>query len=510
MRLSLRRRLALAFGMLLSLLLANALVAMQQLGTDRRELRSVVYEDTLAARHAQAIYSAVRDVSVAVRNLALFPAGQDAQDEIARIAHGRQRYAASLQALRQIVEGRAAQDQRERSLLDTLAPLQAATEPTIDHVIASVQRGEHSAVGELLLHEVRPPQSRWLTQLDALATLEYEYGEARFHAAELHYEQARNRMIAMLAAAVAISFLVAWWFSRRLLRQLGGEPDYAAEVARAVASGRLDLTIRTAAGDHTSLLYTLRYMVETLRRIIAEINQTAQVLSEASIQVSASAIHLQQTATHQAANLEETAASLEEFTAAIAHNHENAIHTNSTAAAAVQEAQASGVAMAQSVDAMHRIQEQIGVIDEIAHRTNLLALNAAIEAARAGQHGRGFSVLAAEIRRLAESCQSSAHDIITVSGDSVRQVTMAGDMLNALIPHIAHTSKLVNEISINSDYQAEGANQVSIVVNDLTQITQRTAATAEELASTAEELSAQAEQLTAMIAYFSVDPAATA
>ncbi|MBV8467296.1 MAG: hypothetical protein JO218_15250 [Burkholderiales bacterium] len=315
-------------------------------------------------------------------------------------------------------------------------------------------------------------------------------------------------MVTLAGIAVASCVFTAWWFSRRLLRQLGGEPDYAAEVARAVACGRLDLTIVTAANDHDSLLYALRFMVEALRRIIGEIGQTATILGEASRQVSDTAQHLRVTATQQAANLEETAAALEQFTAGIAHNHDNARHTDTTAAAAAAEAQASGVAMTHSVDAMHRIQQQIGVIDEIAHRTNLLALNAAIEAARAGQHGRGFSVLAAEIRRLAESCQTTAHDIVSVANDSVLRVMHAGELLNALIPHIAQTSQLVREISVNSDYQAEGANQASVVVNDLSQITQRTAATAEELAATAEELNAQAEQLTTMIAYFTVDGAA--
>jgi methyl-accepting chemotaxis protein len=506
MRLSLRRRLALVFGSLVALLLVVAMLSMEQLAADRAELRSVIYEDTQAGRQAQAIYSAVRDISVAVRNLALFPAGEESNSEITRIARNRQRYTEALSALQQTIASRTTPDPRERTLLDALTPLQAATEPAIDHVIGAVQRGEQASVGDLLLHEVRPPQNRWLMQLDALASIEYEHSEARFHAAELRYDQARQRMTIIVVLAIGASFVMAWWFSRRLLRQLGGEPDYAAQVARAVADGALDLTIQTAADDHTSLLYALRYMVESLRRVIAEINQTASILSDASQQVSDTALNLRQTATEQAANLEETAASLEEFTAAIAHNHDNARHTDSTAAAAAHEAEVSGVAMTHSVDAMHRIQAQIGVIDEIAHRTNLLALNAAIEAARAGQHGRGFSVLAAEIRRLAENCQSSAHDIITISNDSVRQVTEAGDMLNALIPHIAQTSQLVREISMNSDYQAEGANQVSIVMNDLTQITQRTAATAEELAATAEELNAQAEQLTSMIAYFRVDP----
>ncbi len=314
-----------------------------------------------------------------------------------------------------------------------------------------------------------------------------------------------ERFLLYLSATLVclvLTLALSFWIIRNLLRELGGEPAYAASIAQEVADGNLTLTIVTRPNDQSSLLFAMKTMVTKLGQVVNDVNGGAQALASASVQISATAQSLSQAASEQAAGVEETSASMEQMTASIAQNTENAKITDSIAGKAADDAVEGGRAVAATVDAMKLIAKKIGIIDDIAAQTNLLALNAAIEAARAGANGKGFAVVAAEVRKLAERSQVAAHEIGSVAVNSVALAEKAGCLLAEIVPNIRKTSDLVQEIAAASSEQTSGVGQINVAVGQLSQITQQNASASEELAATSEEMNGQAEQLQQTMRFF--------
>jgi methyl-accepting chemotaxis protein len=311
--------------------------------------------------------------------------------------------------------------------------------------------------------------------------------------------------LALIVIATAVSMLVAWQITRALMKQLGGEPVYVADVVSRIAAGDLTVMITTTKGDTSSMLAATRGMAEKLSAIIGEVSSAAESLRTSSEEVSATAQSISQGTNEQAASVEQTTASVEQMGASINQNADNSKLTEGIAARAAKDANQGGAAVKETVAAMKQIAGKIGIVDDIAYQTNLLALNAAIEAARAGEAGKGFAVVAAEVRKLAERSQVAAQEIGELARNSVSKAEDAGKLLDEIVPAINKTSELVQEITAASEEQSAGASQINIAMNQLNNITQQNASATEELAATAEEMSSQAELLQQLMSYFKVN-----
>jgi len=230
-------------------------------------------------------------------------------------------------------------------------------------------------------------------------------------------------------------------------------------------------------------------------------------VSSASQQLSSTSQLLSSSSNEQASSIEEISSTIEEISSSA---HQNSEYAHSSEKIAKHASAILGELSAyskNSVDSVKTITDKISIINDIAFQTNLLALNAAVEAARAGESGKGFALVAAEVRKLAERSKLSADEIQRLSKEGLDITEKTGSLYVQLIPEVEKNGNLTQEIASASEEQSSGIEQVNNAIQQLNSLTQQNASSSEELASNAEELAGQAEHLLELISYFKTDKA---
>ncbi len=308
-------------------------------------------------------------------------------------------------------------------------------------------------------------------------------------------------VIIMIFVLAAVAVFSAYILYTSIVKPLNKGLTFA----QAIGQGDLTAELEIQQQDEIGWLAdALNKMAANLKGIVVTIKENANDLVSSGQNVKNSSVQLSKGSADQAASAEEVSTSIEEMVANIDQNTENAVETEKITVETAKDVNIADKLSSEAAASMKSVAEKITIIGDIAFQTNILALNAAVEAARAGEHGRGFSVVAAEVRKLAERSKVAADEIHSLVNGGLKVSQEAGEKSRLLVPDIEKTTQLIKEISAASLEQKTGAEQINMAMQNLNLITQENASSSDELTQSAEQLSVLADRLKEAVSFFNI------
>lgn len=313
-------------------------------------------------------------------------------------------------------------------------------------------------------------------------------------------------LISALLAGLVTLLLTDRYLVNYLVKPLGMLKNHLELLTAGKLSSQLETFGRNCAGQ---LIPYVQKMQESLHTTVKTIQDSSASIFANTSEIRGGNEELSSRTEQQAAALQQTAASMEELTSTVKNNAQNVREALKLTEEAQKTAKRGGDITSTVVQTMHgitdssqKISDITSVINSISFQTNLLALNAAVEAARAGEQGRGFAVVASEVRLLAQRSAQAAKEIEALISESVNrvktgaeQVQEAGDAMSVIIQSVAQVNSLMGEISVASDEQSRGIEQIGLAMTEMDGVTQQNATLVQEATANAVSLESEAERL---------------
>ncbi|MDE2440831.1 MAG: methyl-accepting chemotaxis protein [Betaproteobacteria bacterium] len=502
-------RLGIGFSIVIALVLTVAGIGISrlaQLDANTRIIESQVEMVGLS----NGIISKTNQIAIALRNMMLAENRDDLTRQKQVVLDNRVSILKDIEKLWPLVT-----DAHAREILDHAKAQRARYIEGQEKLIAIIEAGAAEEARRYLNSELRPILLQYQTALKDFNS--YQDGLVAEAVVQAHerYSNARNLTILIVFSALVVSIGLSLWVIRSVTGPLGGEPAAAQAVLERIAEGDLTAHIPVRNNDAHSLMAATHKMQTSLRRMLTELRRNSEGVANSAQEMAAASHQVASATALQSEAASSMAAAVEEMTVSINHVSDSARQAHAVTTETGELSNAGNLAIEHTVAEMQRISATVheasntiremgessqrisgivSVIKDVADQTNLLALNAAIEAARAGEAGRGFAVVADEVRKLAERTAKATTEISEMVAAVQDNAQLAVSTMADSVARVEDGVNLARKSSHSMLSINDGARQVMQTVTDISNALREQGMASNEIAANVENIAQRSEE----------------